>query len=177
MRLKQITVDKVIGNINRNKKLREDFQMLCQKDSCEKIMISRLESQRVRMRKITDKGTDVGLVLPKGTVLKNGDVVYLTKDKIVIIEIEPEDVAVLSFKSEDSHDFDLFRLAVRIGHALGNLHRPIKVVGKTIYLPIQADTEIELLNKIFEPIHPHLDITKNKIIFEPEEGTHTHEHK
>lgn len=172
-----ITIDKVIGNINGDKKLHEDFQMLCEKDSCEKIMVSRLESQRVRMRKITDKGTDVGLVLSKGTVLKNGDVVYLTKDKIIIIEIEPEDVAVLNFKLEDSRDFDLFRLAVRIGHVLGNMHRPIKVVGKTIYIPIQADTEIELLNKIFEPMHHHLDIAKDRIIFKPEEGTHTHEHK
>lgn len=172
-----ITVDTIIGNINEDKKLLEEFQVFCEKDSCEKIMVSRLESQRVRLRKITDRGTDVGIILPKGTILKNGDVLLLTEDKIIIIEIEPEDVAVLCFKSEDSPDFDLFGLAVRIGHTLGNMHRPIKVVGTTIYVPIQADTEIELLNKIFEPIHHHIDITKDKIIFEPEEGTHTHEHK
>jgi urease accessory protein len=172
-----ITVDNIIGNINKDKKLREEFQLLCEKDSCERIMVSRLESHRVRMRKITDKGTDIGLILPKGKILKNGDVIYLAKDKIIIIKIEPENVAVLSFKSEDSRDFNLFGLAVRIGHALGNLHRPIKVVGTTIYLPIQADTEIELLNRIFEPMHHHLDITKDKIVFEPEEGTHTHEHQ
>jgi urease accessory protein len=172
-----ITVDTIIGNINKDKKLRKEFKMLCDKDSCEKIMVSRLESQRVRMRKITDKGTDVGLILPIGTILQNGDVIHKTKDKIIIIEIEPEDVAVLSFNSEDSHDFNLFGLAVRIGHTLGNMHRPIKVVGTSIYIPIQADTEIELLNRIFEPMNHHLHVTKDKIIFEPEEGTHTHEHR
>jgi urease accessory protein len=57
------------------------------------------------------------------------------------------------------------------------LHRPIKVVGETIYVPIQADTEIDLLKKIFEPLQHHLDIAKDQIVFEPEEGMHTHEHK
>jgi urease accessory protein len=139
-------------------------------------MVSRLESQRARMRKTTDKGTDIALILEQGTALRNGDVVYKTKDKIIFVEIEPEEVAVLSIKHDNSHD-SLFGLAVKIGHALGNLHRPIKVIGETIYLPIQADTEIELLNKIFEPLRHHIDITKAKIVFEPEEGMQTHEHK
>jgi urease accessory protein len=148
---------------------------LCQKDSCERIIISRLESQRVRMRKTTDKGTDIGLILAQGTVLRNGDVVYAAKDKIIVVEIEPENVAVLTFKS-GAQDRDLFAVAVKIGHTLGNMHRPIKVNGEKIYVPIQADTEIELLNKIFEPVHDHLEITKAKIVFEPEEGMRTHEH-
>jgi urease accessory protein len=172
-----ITAISVIGNINTNEKLREEYQAFCRKDLCEKIMISRIESQRVRMRKMTDKGTDVGLVLAQGTVLRNGDVIYLTKDKIITVEIEPEIVAVLTFKPDDIQNHDLFALAVRIGHALGNLHRPIKVDEERIYVPIQADTEIELLNKIFEAMHDHLEISKAKIVFEPEEGMQTHEHK
>ena len=172
-----ITINSIIGNINKDKKLREAYQAFCEKDSCEKIIVSRLESQRVRMRKTTNKGTDVGLVLAQGTILRDGDVVYQAKDKIIIVEIEPEDVAVLSLKHDDSHDYALFNLAVKIGHALGNLHRPIKIIGETIYVPIQADTEIELLNKIFEPIHHHMNITKGKIVFETEEEIQTHEHK
>jgi urease accessory protein len=172
-----IIANSVIGNINKDKKLHEEYQVFCQKGLCEKIMVSRLESQRVRMRKTTEKGTDIGLVLAQGMVLKNGDVVYLTEEKIIIVEIEPESVAVLSFKSDDSRGHDLFALAVRIGHSLGNLHRPIKVVGETIYVPIQADTEIDLLKKIFEPLQHHLDIAKDQIVFEPEEGMQTHEHK
>ena len=172
-----ITVNSVIGNINKDKKLHEEYEAFCQKDFCEKIVVNRLESQRVRMRKTTNKGTDVGLVFAQGLALKNGDVVYLTEEKMIIVEIEPESVAVLSLKSDDSQEYALFGLAVRIGHLLGNLHRPIKVVGETVYVPIQADTEIDLLKKIFEPLHRHLDIAKGQIVFEPEEGIHTHEHK
>ncbi len=172
-----ITVTSVKGTINSDENLHEACHKLSRRDLCEKITISRLESQRVRMRKDTDKGTDVGLVLPQGTTLKNGDVIYLNENKIIIVEIEPESVAALRLENDDSQNYELFSLAVRLGHSLGNLHRPIKVVGATVYVPIQADTEIDLLKKILQPLHHHLEITKETIVFEPEGETHAHEHK
>lgn len=169
-----ITANAVIGNINEDERFSEEYQLLCQNGLCEKIVISRLESQRVRLRKITDKGTDVGLILVQGTVLRNGDVIHLTKEKIIVVEIEPENVAVLTLR-HNVHDHDLFAVAVKIGHALGNLHRPIKVSGKKIYVPIQAESEIDLLKKLFEPLRDHLDIATGKIVFEPEKGMQTHD--
>jgi urease accessory protein len=171
-----ITINSIIGNIKRDKKLQEDYTSLCQMGLCEKIVISRLESQRVRMRKITDKGTDTGLLLTQGTILRNGDVLYKTEAKMITVEVDPEDVAVLTLKRDETPDNDLFEVAVRIGHAIGNLHRPIKIEGEKIYLPIQAQTEIELLKKIFAPIHDHLSITQDKIVFETDEGLQAHEH-
>lgn len=174
-----ITSNSVFGNISQDKKLQEEYQALCQKDLCERITINRLETQRVRMRKITNKGTDIALILAQGTVLKNGDVVFLTKDKIIIVEIEPEKVAVLTLKLKlnKTQNRDLFALAIRIGHTLGNMHRPIKVEGEKIYVPIQAETEIELLNKVFKSTHDYLDITQDEIIFESDEGLMKHEHR
>lgn len=171
-----ISVTSVLGNVRRDEKLREEYQALCQKGQCEKITISRLESQRARMRKITDKGTDVGITFDPGTILKNGDVLYHSNDKMITVELEPENVAVLTFKRESTTDDELFEVAVKIGHAIGNLHRPIRVEGERVFLPIQADSEIELLNKTFAHIMDHLTITKDKMVFEPEEGLHTHEH-
>lgn len=162
--------------MNKDKKLAAEHQTQCQQNQCEKITISRMESQRARMRKTTDKGTDVAVIMPQGTVLRNGDVIHQTKDDMIVVEIEPESVAVLTFEAKDAEQVELFALATKIGHALGNMHRPIKINGEKIYLPIQADSEIELLNKIFQPIHDHLSITKTKMVFEPEEGMHVHEH-
>jgi urease accessory protein len=127
------------------------------------------------MRKTTDKGTDVGITLEPGTILRNGDVLYHSTDKIITVELEPENVAVLTFKRETADD-ELFEVAVKIGHAIGNLHRPIKVEGEKVFLPIQADSEIELLNKVFAHILDHLTITKDRMVFEPDEGLYTHEH-
>ena len=171
-----ISVSSIRGNVNRDEKLYKAYQALCQNGQCEKMTISRLESQRVRMRKTTDKGSDIGLMLEPGTVLRNGDVLYRTNDKMIVVELEPENVAVLAFKHEGATNDELFEVAVKVGHAIGNLHRPIKVDGEKVLLPIQADSEIELLTKILAPILDHFSITKVKMVFEQEEGLPTHEH-
>jgi urease accessory protein len=171
-----ISVATVLGNVRKDEKLREEYQALCKKGQCEKITVSRLESRRARMRKTTDKGTDVGMTLEPGTILRNGDVIYHSNDKMITVELEPENVAVLTFKRENAEEDELFEVAVKIGHAIGNLHRPIKVEGEKVFLPIQADSEMELLNKTFAHILDHLTITKDKMVFEPEEGLYTHEH-
>lgn len=170
-----ITADSVIGNINRDQKLKEKYEEMCKRKLCETIKISRLESQRVRMRKTSDKGTDIALTLVQGTKLRHCDVVMLTEDKMVVVEIEPENVAMIEIK-DNIHEDDIVEIPVRVGHTIGNLHRPIKLEGNKIYFPIQADTELEMFKKLFAPINDHLEIKKTMMVFEPEEDTEVHEH-
>jgi urease accessory protein len=82
-----ITINSVIGNINKNANLKKKYVELSEKNACEVFKISRLESQRVRMRKTSNKGTDIALILPQGTQLRHGDVIMVTEDKMVIIEL------------------------------------------------------------------------------------------
>ena len=168
-------MDSVLGNINNDKKLKEKYDEMTGRKVCETIKISRLESQRVRMRKLSDKGTDVALTLPPGTWLKNGDVIIITENKMVVVGIEPEDVIIVEFR-DNIHEDDIVKVPVRVGHTIGNLHRPIKLEGNKIYFPIQAETELEMFKKLFEPIGEHLDIKKTTMVFEPEDGTEIHEH-
>ena len=142
---------------------------------CETIKISRLESQRVRMRKISDKGTDVALTLPPGTRLKHGDVIIITENKMVVVGIESEDVIMIEIR-DNIHQDDIIEVPVRVGHTIGNLHRPIRLEGNKIYFPIQADTELDMFKKLFESINEHLYIKKTTMVFEPEDGTEIHEH-
>ncbi len=170
-----ILAQSVIGNIKDDAKLDEKYRTMCKNHLCEKLRISRLESQRIRMRKKTDEGTDVGIQLAPGTIMRNGDVIFLEKEKMIVVEIEPERVAVIQMK--DHHeDHECFELTVKIGHALGNLHRPISIDDYKIYLPIQADSEIDMLNLLFAPISDHLQITKETMVFEPSKGMEEHEH-
>ena len=64
-----------------------------------------------------------------------------------MVEITPEKVAVVSFKSITNDH--LFETAVRIGHTIGNLHRPIRLEDNKIFIPIQADSELDLLKRLF----------------------------
>ena len=113
----------------------------------EKIEISRLESDRIRMRKTSDKGTDLALVIDAGSHVNDGDVVLLTEDKMVIAIRVSENVATISLRDNISTD-QLFKTAIRLGHTIGNMHRPIKITDGKISFPIQAQSEIELFQKL-----------------------------
>jgi urease accessory protein len=168
-------VDSVLGNINNDMKLKEKYGEMTARQVCETIKLSRLESERVRMRKLSDKGTDVALTLPPGTRLRHGDVIIITENKMVVVGIEPEDVIMIEIR-DNTHQDDIVEVPVRVGHTIGNLHRPIRLEGNKIYFPIQADTELEMFKKLFEPINEHLDIKKTTMVFELEDGTEIHEH-
>ncbi len=127
-----------------------------------------MEAGRTRMRKTTDRGTDVALVLAAGTHLRHGDVLAAA-GKMILVEQEPEKVAVVRIRDNDP------KLAVLVGHAIGNLHRPIKVENGRICFPIQAESELEMLRRQFSAIIDHVEISADVMVFEPE-GVSTHEH-
>jgi urease accessory protein len=170
-----ITVSSVLGNISSDQELKRRYNEMNVKKTCETIMVSRLESGRVRMRKTSDKGSDIALILPPGTKLRHGDVVVMTEDKMVVVGIQPEDVIGIEIK-HNIHADDLIEVPVKVGHTIGNLHRPVKLDGNKIFFPIQADTELDMFIKLFKPMMEHLEIWKTKMVFEPEDGTEIHEH-
>ena len=171
-----ITIDSVIGNMYHDSHLRERYAEMSSKSLSEFIKINRTEAQRVRMRKTSSKGTDIAVTLTPGMKLRHGDVILIANDKMITIELEPENVAVIEMK-DNIHENEIVQLPVRVGHAIGNLHRPIKLEGRKIYFPIQADQEIDMFKKIFAPLLDHLEISQAKIVFEPEEGMDIHEHR
>ena len=170
-----ITINSIIGNIYHDENLRKQYEDMSSKSLCESIRINRIEAQRVRMRKTSSKGTDIALIMTPGTKLRHGDVLLVTNDKMVIMELEPENVAVIQVK-DNIPEHDAVQVPVTIGHAIGNLHRPIKLEGRKIYFPIQTDSEIDMFKKTFGRLLDHLEITQAKMVFEPEEGTDVHEH-
>jgi urease accessory protein len=170
-----ITINSIIGNMYHDENLRKQYQDMSSQSLCESIRINRIEAQRVRMRKRSSKGTDIALIMAPGTKLRHGDVLLVANDKMVIMELEPENLAVIQVK-DNIPEYDAVQVPVTIGHAIGNLHRPIKLEGRKIYFPIQTDSEIEMFKKIFGRLLDHLEITQAKMVFEPEEETDVHEH-
>ena len=170
-----IHIDKIIGNIKFDQVLRSKHQEMSKSGNVETIIVARLESERTRMRKVSDKGTEIALTMPPGSCLSDGDVVLLTGEKMVVVQREPENVALVIVHDNIPQDHVL-ETAVRIGHTIGNLHRPLKIEGNRIFFPIQALSEIELFEKLFFNLKDHLDIKNDNMIFEPEQGYDVHEH-
>jgi len=169
-----ITINSILGNV-KDAEFADQYEQLSRINSCEVIRIQRSESQRVRMRKTSDKGTDIAFTLPQGIQIRHKDVVLSSPNKMIIIEIEPESVATISI-NEEVGNLNSIEIPVRLGHTIGNLHRPLRIEGRNIYFPIQADTELEMFRKLLDPIIDHIKINKAHMVFEPEEGSHIHEH-
>ena len=170
-----ITIESVLGNIYKDPSLKKKYDEMMSRSLCESIKISRMESQRVRMRKTSNNGTDIALIMPPGSKLRDGDVLLLTAEQMIVLELQPENVISLEIK-ENLHGHDVIEIPARIGHAIGNLHRPLKLEGRKIFFPIQAESEVEMFKKIFSPLEDHLEISSTKIVFEPDEGMDIHEH-
>src|SRR5918996_1485641 len=167
-----LTIDHVVGNIYKDDKLGTTYRDFISKQLDETFLITRTESQRQRMRKVSSKGTDIALNFRPGTQnLRHGDVLLLNDKQIIVVEIEPENVLQVEILKETLTDSpeSLFQIPVQIGHTIGNLHRPIKLDGSRIYFPIQAESEIEMFGKLFHPFHHHVEIQSKKIVFEPSE--------
>lgn len=108
----------------------------------ENLSLSRLEMDRSRIRRKTDRGTDVGLILESGDRLHHGDVLWAVK--FIVVRQLPEKVISLNLGKRNSRSI---RLAALIGHAVGNRHRPIAVSGNTISFPVIDASEVETFRK------------------------------
>lgn len=170
-----IHIDRIIGNINSDSDLHEKYQIMMKNDKVEKIQVSRLEADRTRIRKLSDKGTDLALSMIPGSHLNDGDVVLLTGEKMVIAKRESENVVIASLNSDISTK-QILETAIKLGHIIGNMHRPIKVTNNKVYFPIQSDSEIELFKKLLYNLRDNINIKKENIIFEPETGYDIHGH-
>jgi urease accessory protein len=148
---------------------------MMKKDSVEKIQVSRLEADRTRIRKLSNKGTDLALTMEPGSHIKDGDIVLLTEEKMVIAKRESENVVIISLKNDISTQ-QILETAIKLGHIIGNMHRPIKVTNNRVYFPIQSDSEIGLFKKLFHNLTQNIDIKNENIIFEPDLGYDIHEH-
>jgi len=79
--------------------------------------------QRTRSRlKVTlDNGQEAGLFLPRGRVLRGGDLLQSTEGLVVKVQAAPEPVSTV-------HSHDAHSLA-RVSYHLGNRHVPLQITA------------------------------------------------
>jgi urease accessory protein len=81
---------------------------------------------------------------------------------------------VLSIKVMERDPGYIAEVSALVGHAIGNLHRPISVSGGTITFPIMADSELQVFEQLM-PTGVRLKIEEK--VFWPSGATiSNHEH-
>lgn len=167
-----LTIESVVGNIFENKKLMTRFKQMDTQEKSERLKISRLELERGRVRRKTDRGTDVGLVLGYDQKLHHGDVIVRNRKKFIIIEQLPEKVLYVKLRELKGDIIDL----VMLGHIIGNRHKPIMINDDVISFPVQSDSEVDAFRKLLSGFTNNLEIEVKEQIFQPQTGLYMHEH-
>ena len=166
-----LKITKISGNIFDDDELQKRFETLDKQGKCERLQVTRQELEKTRLRKNTDKGTDIGLSFNGSTKLNHGDVLIL-EDKFILVEQIPEKVISIKIKQNSNQT----ELLVLLGHIIGNRHRPIAIDKQIIMFPIQADSELDLFKSLFSEIIKHLEIKVEERVFVPRKGMDVHEH-
>ena len=113
--------------------------------------------QKSRLRTALVSGEEVALMLPRGEVLRGGDLVVASDCRIIEVAAQPEQVLNITCDSAE----DLARAA----YHLGNRHVPVEV-GEG-YLRIAAD---HVLEGMLEKLGAHTEALEAP--FEPEAGAY-----
>ncbi len=114
-----------------------------------------------RLRTQLADGEEVGLFLPRGTILRGGDRLQAADGRIVEVVAAPEDLI-------EARCVDAFALA-RAAYHLGNRHVAVQVGAG--WLRIQADHVLETMLTGLGA-----DVASLTAPFEPEAGAYAHGH-
>ena len=131
--------------------------------------------QKSRFEATDSQGRRLGVFLPRGTVVRGGDVLVAEDGSMVRVEAAPQPVLVITACAEHGSPFDLTRAA----YHLGNRHVPIEL--KPGHLKIEPDHVLADMLKSM-----HLIVKEADAAFEPEGGaysaathaahSHSHDH-
>jgi len=117
------------------------------------------ERRKPRQRLMTERGTEIALAFSTGTILRDGDILYLDDHCYIAVEAAKEDVIVI-------YPQDMGEGAA-IAYEIGNRHLPISIGKGNIVTPQNPQMEeflkktairYQLRKESFEPTrkgHPH----------------------
>ena len=164
-----LIVNTVLGNIYKDDQLAKKIEDSKEQGKFRRLLLSRIEMEKSRLRKKTDDGFDIGFVLEPGTKLQHGDVIS-ESDENILIEQLPEKTLTVKFKQNDK---SLFLL---VGHIIGNRHRPISIRNETISFPIHDNSEMELFERLFHEVIHEIYLSIDEQRFIPHTSMDVHEH-
>ncbi|SOY57508.1 urease accessory protein UreE [Cupriavidus taiwanensis] len=120
------------------------------------------DRSKSRLRAVLDNGADAALFLPRGTVLRGGDLLVAQDGSLVEVRAAAE--SVLEVRAQDPHAL------MRAAYHLGNRHTPVEI-GRD-YLRLEYDAVLaDMLRRL------GVRAERAELPFEPEAGAYGGGHK
>ena len=117
--------------------------------------------QKSRFEATDSLARPIGVFLPRGTLVRGGDVLVAEDGSLIRVIAAPQPVLVVTHCREHGTPFDLLRAA----YHLGNRHVPIEL--KPDHLKIEPDHVLAAMLRAM-----HLIVTEKTTAFEPEGGAY-----
>jgi urease accessory protein len=117
--------------------------------------------QKSRFRARLDDGREAAVMLPRGTVLRHGDVLVAEDGTRVSVHAEPERVSVATAADALS--------ALRAAYHLGNRHVPLQIAEEQLIY-----RHDHVLDAMLEQLG--VQVSERLLPFEPETGAYGHSH-
>jgi urease accessory protein len=117
--------------------------------------------QKSRFDTTDSSGRTLGVFLPRGTVVRGGDVLVAEDGSLIVVKAAPQPVMVVRHCAQHGSPFDLLRAA----YHLGNRH---------VQLELQADRLLLEPDHVLADMlkHMHLLVSQERAPFEPEAGAY-----
>ncbi len=117
--------------------------------------------QKSRFDTVDSSGRHLGVFLPRGAVVRGGDVLVAEDGALVRVDAAPQPVLVVRHCTEHGTPFDLTRAA----YHLGNRHVAIEL--QPDHLKIEPDHVLAAMLQ-----RMHLIVSEAQLAFEPESGAY-----
>lgn len=133
----------VIGNINTSEEWKRKLEGL----EIDEIFLDQWIAQKSRFLAKGVSGVEYPVALTRGSHIADGDVIeYLPEEgKAVVVRLELNPVLVVDLAGIADKDHDtIIRIALELGHAIGNQHWPAVVKGTKVYVPLTVDKKVML---------------------------------
>lgn len=131
----------ILGNVNLDPRWRNRLEGL----DVDYVVLDQWTAQKSRFLGKGVSGEEYPVALKRHTQVKDGDVIACDPEtgKAVVLKIELSPVLVINLEGIANRDRDtVIRIALELGHAIGNQHWPAIVKGTRIYVPLTVDKKV-----------------------------------
>jgi urease accessory protein len=135
-----LVIETIIGNIHDTA-----WKARLEQAPLDWLVLDQWEAQKSRLRKSSQNGLDLAISLPRGILLRDGDILKWDEAQgtATVARVNLKDVMVVELSALQTQNSEvLVRTCVELGHALGNQHWPAVVKGNRVFIPLTVDKKV-----------------------------------
>jgi urease accessory protein len=127
-----IKIDHIAGT-STEPAIAEALHDLEHRDAVEYVTLSPSDTQRHRLRVMTDRGTECAIAVPRTQRVENGTVLLLEAGRAIVVRMS--EMQWLTLRPRDA------AAALELGYFAGNMHWKVEFEGELLRIAVQGPVE------------------------------------